>query len=193
MDMGPYYITALTQLMGPVQRVTSIASFLKPERIIGSEPKKGQKIKVETPDHITGALEFSSGATGTLLSSFSIWHSKVPFIEIYGTEGTLAVPNPNSLGGPVQIRLAEDKEWRDVPLTHGHDAGDKWGIGAVDMAYAIRSGRPHRASGENAYHVLEVMHAFLTSSRDGRHVAIHAPFSRSSPLPVGLPADALDE
>ena len=193
LDMGPYYLTALTQLLGPVKRVTGSAAILKPERTIGSEPKKGKKIKVETPDHVTGVLDFASGAVATIVTSFAIWHARLPRIEIYGSEGTLAVPDPNSLRGPVGIRLAREGDWRDVPLTHSHFDGNKWGIGVADMAYALRSGRPHRASGENACHVLEVMHAFLNASRDGRHHSIETPFARPAPLPRGLAEDELDD
>ncbi|MCY3022438.1 MAG: Gfo/Idh/MocA family oxidoreductase [Planctomycetota bacterium] len=193
LDMGPYYLTALTQLLGPVKRVTGSAAILKPERVIGSEPKKGKKIKVETPDHITGVLDFAGGAVVTIVTSFAVWHAHLPRIEIYGTEGTLAVPDPNSLRGPVALRLSYQGDWHDVPLTHGHADGHKWGIGVADMAYAVRSGRPHRANGENACHVLEVMHAFLNASRDGRHQTIQAPFTRPAPLPRGLAENALDE
>ena len=193
LDMGPYYLTALTQLLGPVKRVTGSAAILKPERTIGSEPKKGKKIKVETPDHVTGVLDFAGGAVVTMVTSFAIWHARLPRIEIYGSEGTLAVPDPNGLRGPVALRLAHEGDWRDVPLTHGHFDGNKWGIGVADMAYALRSGRPHRASGENACHVLEVMHAFLNASREGRHCNIETPFKRPAPLPRGLAEDQLDD
>jgi len=193
MDMGPYYLTALTQMLGPVKRVTGSAKILKPERVIGSEPKKGKKITVETPDHITGVLDFANGAVVTIVTSFAVWHAHLPRIEVYGSEGTLSVPDPNSLRGPVAMRLAREGDWRDVPLTHGHFDGHKWGIGVADMAYALRSGRPHRANGENACHVLEVMHAFLSASRDGKHCTIEAPFTRPPPLPRGLAENALDE
>ena len=178
LDMGPYYITALTQLLGPVGRVCGSAQIVKPERTITSEPKKGKKIKVETPDHVCGVLEFTGGAVCTIMTSFAIWHARLPRIEVYGTEGTLAVPDPNSLRGPISIRMANDGDWRDVGLSHGHFDGEKWGIGVADMAYAIRSGRPHRANGENAYHVLDVMHSFFTSAAEGRHVDIRTPFTR---------------
>jgi predicted dehydrogenase len=195
LDMGPYYLTALCHLLGPIKRVCGVASVTRAERIISSEPCKGQRIRVETPDHVTGAIEFAGGATATILTSFAVWHAQLPRIEIYGTEGTLGVPDPNTLRGPVLLRLADDKEWREVPLTHGHAEPDKekWGIGVADMAHAIRAGRPHRASGENALQVLEAMYAFLKSSVEGKHQRIHAPFVRPSPLPTGLRVDALDE
>jgi len=193
LDMGPYYITALAQLLGPVKRVSGSATIIKPERTITSEPKKGQKIQVETPDHVTGVLEFSGGAVATIMTSFAIWHAHLPRIEIYGTEGTLAVSDPNSLKGPVSIRLSGEGDWKDVGLTHGHNEDNKWGIGVADMAHAIRSGRAHRATGENAFHVLDVMHSFFTSARESRHVAIESNFARPTSLPRGLAADVMDD
>lgn len=192
-DMGPYYITALLNMLGPAKRVAGSATIQRPVRTIGSEPKKGQQIKVETPDHVTGVVEFKSGAVATLVTSFSVWHGNLPRIEIYGTEGSLALPDPNSLGGPVKLRKAGEKEWQEIKLTHGHDGGAKWGIGVVDMAYAIRSGRQHRATGENALHALEIMHAFLSSGRKGAYIPVKSPYKRPEPLPTGLGAMALDD
>jgi predicted dehydrogenase len=193
MDMGPYYLTALANMLGPVRRVTGSAAILKPERVIASEPKKGKRIQVETPDHITGILDYENGAVVTLMTSFAVWAAQLPFIEIYGTHGSMSVPDPNSLGGPVRLKLAGEKEWHEAPLTHGHSGPGKWGIGVADMAYAIRSGRPHRATGENALHVLEVMHAFLAASEKGKHVKIKTSYSRPAPLPGGLAENALDD
>ncbi|MCW8129089.1 MAG: Gfo/Idh/MocA family oxidoreductase [Planctomycetota bacterium] len=192
-DMGPYYLTALLNMLGPARRVAGSATIQRPERTITSEPKKGTTIKVETPDHVTGIVEFKSGAVATMVTSFAVWHANLPRIEVYGTEGTLSMPDPNSLGGPVKLRKAGEKEWQEVKLTHGHDGGGKWGIGVVDMAYAIRSGRPHRATGENALHVLEIMHAFLGSGKKGAFVKIAAPYRRPEPLPAGLGPMALDD
>ncbi len=100
-DMGPYYLTAMVSLLGPVKRVTGSARISFPEREIGSEPKKGMKIQVETPTHVTGLLEFASGPVATIITSFDVWKSNLPRIEIYGSEGTLSVPDPNTFGGPV--------------------------------------------------------------------------------------------
>lgn len=193
-DMGPYYLTALTTLLGPVKRVAGSAGIQIPERIITSQPRYGEKIQVNTPDHVTGTLDFEGGAIGTIITTFATWHSELPRIEIYGTEGTLSVPDPNSLGGPVRLCAAGQREWTDVPLTHGHtDGRNQWGIGVADMAHAIASGRPHRATGEQAYHVLDLMQAFLDSSASSRHVKINSTFQRPAPLPLGLPEDALDD
>ena len=194
LDMGPYYLTALATLLGPMTRVTACAGIQIPERTITSEPRRGQKIFVETPDHLAGAIDFADGSIGTAITSFAVWRSQLPHIEIYGTEGTLSVPDPNSLGGPVRICLAHEKEWSEVPLTHGHtDSQNMWGIGVADMAHAILTGRPHRATGELGYHVLEGMLAFLDAPRDGTHYLMKSTFERPVPLPEGLPEDALDE
>lgn len=193
-DMGPYYLTALTTLLGPVRRVAGSAGVQIPERTITSQPQYGERIQVNTPDHVTGTIDFECGAIGTIITTFATWHSQLPRIEIYGTEGTLCVPDPNTLGGPVRLCAARQMEWTDVPLTHGHaDGRTMWGIGVADMAHAIASGRPHRATGDQACHVLDLMQAFLDSAASGCHVEIASTFQRPAPLPLGLPEDALDE
>jgi len=192
-DMGPYYLTALTTLLGPITRVAGTAGILIPERTITSKPKYGEKITVRTPDHVTGTMTFASGAIGTIVTTFATWTSQLPRIEIYGTEGTLSVPDPNTLGGPVRLCPAGSREWQDVELSHPHsDRKTMWGLGVVDMAYAIRSGRPHRATGRQGYHVLDLMQAFLDSSARSEYVQIESTFERPAPLPLGLAVNELD-
>jgi len=193
-DMGPYYLTALTTLLGPVRRLSGAAGILIGERTITSQPHYGEKIVVETPDHVAGTLEFASGAIGTIITTFATWNSRLPRIEIYGTEGTLGVPDPNSLAGPVYLCRAREREWIEVPLTHGHTDGRvQWGIGVAEMAHAIRAGRPHRATGQQAYHVLDLMQGFLDAAREGRYHLPSSSFQRPAPLPLGLPEDLLDD
>ena len=184
-DMGPYYLTALTSLLGPVQRLTGSTRVTFPERLITSSAKYGQKIQVRTATHIAGILDFASGAVGTLVTSFDVHSSTVPFIEIYGSEGTLLVPDPNNFGGTVRVHGAGDKEFQDVPLAFPY-AENSRGIGVADMAAAIRVGRPHRASGEMAYHVLDLMVAFHEASLEGRHIQITSSMERPAPFPAGL-------
>jgi len=184
-DMGPYYLTALVNLLGPVRRVTGSAQITSPERTITSEPKYGTTIRVNTPTHVAGLMDFASGAVGTIITSFDVWGSNLPRIEIYGTEGTLSVPDPNTFGGPVRLNRARQQEWENVPLTHGH-AENSRGLGVADMAVAIRFGRPHRASGALAYHVLDLMHAFHDASRAGTHIDIASTCDRPAPVPLGL-------
>lgn len=190
LDMGPYYLTALVNLLGPVQRVTGSARIGIPERTITSQPFAGRKVTVEVPTHYGGVIDFASGAIGTLVMSFEVWAHHLPSIEIHGTEGSLSVPDPNTFQGPVQLRRATDPDWTAVPLTHSDQVGR--GIGVADMAYALLSGRPHRASGELAYHVLDVMCAVAEASDKGRHLEIKSGCSRPAALPVGLAAGELD-
>ena len=190
-DMGPYYLTALVSLMGPVRRVTGSARITFPDRTITSQPKAGTKITVDVPTHVAGVMDFENGAIGSLVTSFDVWAAELPRIEIYGTEGTLSAPDPNTFGGPVRIRRAGEKEWTPVPLTHPY-AENSRGIGAADMACALRSGRPHRAGGELAYHVLDIMHGFHEASAAGRHVTLKSTCEQPAPLPVGLKEGTLD-
>jgi predicted dehydrogenase len=191
-DMGPYYLTALVTLMGPVKRVSGSARITFPTRTITSQPLYGTQITVNTPTHVVGVLEFASGAIGTIITSFDVWAHELPRIEIYGSEGSLSTPDPNGFGGPVRVRRAGAGEWNDVPLTHAYTKNSR-GIGVADMAYAMRSGRPHRANGEMAYHVLDVMHAILESAREGKHVELASTCSRPEPLPMGLKEGTLDD
>ena len=184
-DMGPYYLTAMTSLLGPVQRLTGSARVSFPERTITSQPKFGQKMIVKTPTHIAGVLDFASGVVGTLVTSFDVHSSSVPRMELYGSEGTLLIPDPNTFGGPVQIRRAGEKTFEEVPLTLPY-AENSRGIGLADMAAAIRAGRPHRASGEMAFHVLDLMVSFHDASREGRHVQVGSTMQRPDALPLGL-------
>jgi predicted dehydrogenase len=191
LDMGPYYLTALVNLMGPIARVTGSARVTFAERVITSQPKYGTRVAVETPTHVAGVMDFANGAVGTIITSFDVWHANLPRIEIYGSEGSLSVPDPNIFGGPVLVRRAGAAAWAEMPLTHSADVGR--GIGVADMAYALTTGRPHRASGALAYHVLDVMQAFGDASESGRHISIESGITRPAALPVGLRAGELDQ
>lgn len=191
LDMGPYYLTALVSLIGPIGRVTGSTRISFPERTITSEPKYGTRVKVDVPTHVTGIMDFANGAIGTILTTFDVWASQLPRIEIYGTEGSLDVPDPNGFGGPVRVQRMGASGWSEVPLTHGF-AQNSRGVGVADMAYAIQSGRPHRANGQMAYHVLEAMHGFHDASDAGRHYEMKSGCERPLPLPMGLPKDELD-
>ncbi|MBA2278623.1 MAG: Gfo/Idh/MocA family oxidoreductase [Chloroflexia bacterium] len=181
-DMGPYYLTALTSMLGPVRRVAATARASFPERRITSESKRGQKIPVNTPTHIVATLDFAAGPLASLAASFDVWETTHATLVIYGSEGTLALPDPNTFGGPVRLLRAGGKEWEEQPLTHDFTDNSR-GIGVADMASAMREGRPHRASGEMAYHVLEVMHGCLESSLAGQHIELESRFDRPAALP----------
>lgn len=191
-DMGPYYLTALTNLIGPVSRVSGSTRVTFPERKITSEPKKGETITVNVPTHVAGILDFQNGAIGTIITSFDVWAHACPRIEIYGSEGSMSVPDPNSFGGPVKIRRPGDDVWQDVPLTHGY-AENSRAVGVADMAYALQSGRPHRASGDLTYHVLDIMHAIHDASSEGRYIDLTSGCDRPAALPTGLAPYTLDD
>lgn len=183
-DMGPYYLTALIALLGPIKRLSGMARISYPERTILSEPKAGEKIKVATPTHISGTLDFTSGVIGTLMTSFDAFGgTSLPSIEIYGSEGTILVPDPNTFGGPVRLRKRDDEEFVDIGLTHYHNENSR-GIGVADMAKAILSGNPYRANGELAYHVLEAMHGFHDSSENGAFYDMKSTCTKPEPLAV---------
>jgi len=191
-DMGPYYLSALVNLLGPVKRVTGVTKIGFTERTITSKPKYGKKVKVEIPTHIAGVMDFANGVVGTILMSFDVWAAELPHIEIYGTEGTLSVPDPNGTGGPVKIRKAGMENWADVPLTHGYTEGSR-GIGVADMAYAMRSGRAYRANGELAFHVVDIMQAIHEAAAEGKHINLKSTCKQPAPLPLGLIKGQLDE
>lgn len=180
-DMGPYYLTALINLMGPVKRVAGSCRITFPQRLITSEKKYGTIIDVEVPTHIAGTMDFESGVIGTLITSFDVWDSKLPRIEIYGSEGSMIVPDPNSFGGPVYVKRKNHTEWSSIPLTHQFDENSR-GIGVADMACCIRNGGKNRASGELAYHVLDVMQGFLDSSEAERYYLVGSTCSRPEAL-----------
>ncbi len=182
-DMGPYYLTAMVNLLGPMRRVAGLARVSFPERLITSEPKSGTRIAVETPTHIAGLLEFASGAIGTITTSFDVWHASVPRIEIYGSEGSMRVPDPNTFSGPVEVRLRGETQWKTMPLEFPENAR---GIGLVDMAAAIAENRPLRASGELAFHVLAAMEAMLETPKSGAYAELPTA-NRPTALPAGLP------
>lgn len=186
-DMGPYYLTALVTLIGPVRRAAGATQITFPERLITSLPKAGTKIVVDVPTHVTGLLEFADGAIGTIMTSFDVWASELPLIEIHGTLGTLSVPDPNSFGGTVRVRRGGDLAWETIPLTHGY-AENSRGLGVADMAYALRAGIPHRANGELAYHVLDIMHAIHDSAEHGQHIVLESTCARPQPLPTEQPS-----
>ncbi len=184
LDMGPYYVTALVNILGPVKRVAAITTKGFEERIATSEALDGLRIPVGITTHLTGTLEFQNGAIITMIMSFDMWRHSLPCIEIYGETGSLQVPDPNGFGGPVNISSAGSNwEWEEEELAFPNNARM---IGVIDMVSAIGSGREHRANGALAYHVLEVMLAFDKSSESGEHVEIESTTERPEPVPVGL-------
>ena len=185
LDMGVYYLTAMVHLLGPVRRVTGSGRATWSKRTILSQPRKGEIIDVEVPTYVTGVLDFECGAIGTIITTFDTQASGLPRIELYGATGTLNLPDPNTFGGPLQVRTHEDDSWKDLPLRFGH-AGNSRGIGPADLAVSTADGEPHRASGEMALHVLEIMEAIQVSSETGQHVKLTTSCERPQPLPEGV-------
>lgn len=187
LDMGPYYITDLVNLLGPVARVSAMSSRLRTERTITSEPKKGQVMPVHIDTHVTGSLGFANGAVVQIGMSFDVAaHKHVP-LELYGTEQTLIIPDPNFFGGELELRKrGRDEPWTPVKVEAPYADGNYRSLGVADMAAGILGNRPHRANGDLALHVLEVMEAFEHAAREGRTVDIKTPVTRPAPLSESL-------
>lgn len=192
LDMGPYYLTALVSLLGPARRVTGSARISRAQRTIGSKPRRGERIDVEVPTHVATVIDFVSGPVASLVTSFDVQYSRHRNIEIYGTEATLSVPNPNTFDGPVLIRGIADAEWTEIPL-RTPTLPQSRGIGLADMIWATRTGRAHRASSTLALHVLELMTAAVAASDQGRHVELETTCEPATTLPADLPLNTFDD
>ena len=190
-DMGPYYLTALVQLLGPVRRV-SAASAMSGERTITSEPRRGEHILVEVPTHVSGTLEFRSGTLITLVMSFDVQHHTNHPLELHGEHGSLQVPDPNTFGGPVKVRLSNSEAWEEVPLVNGYTDNTR-GIGAADLASALITDRPHRCHSDLALHVLDIMQSLHEAAEQGKHITIESRCERPAPLPPGVAAGDLGD
>lgn len=186
-DMGPYYITALVHLLGPVKEVCAVTTRAFEERIATCKEHFGKMLPVSVPTHNSGTLVFHSGAVVTVTISFDVHRHGHSPIELYGSEGSLKVPDPNTFGGPVELWTPGSGEWHSQALAFPYSENSR-SIGAADMAYAILSGgrRTHRTSGALAYHALEVMHAFEKSSKLRQYVTIESRPPQPEPLPLGL-------
>ena len=166
-DMGPYYLTAMINLLGPVASVAGSTAISFAERTITSEKKFGKKVKVEIPTHVTGILNFESGAVGTIVTSFDVWKHNMPWIEIYGSEGSVSVPDPNTFGGTVRYQRRSEN-WCELPLIYEYPENSR-GLGVADMAVALKTGRAPRAGIDLTYHVLDIMQG-LHDAADSKKV-----------------------
>ena len=183
LDMGPYYITDLVNLLGPVERVSAMVSTPRHERPVLSAPRQGEIMPVRVATHVAGTLAFVSGAIVQIGMSFDVAGHRHTPIEIYGTEASLIVPDPNRFGGELALRRPlRDAPWEPVAVEKPYAEGNFRSLGAADMAGAILENRPHRASGELALHVLEVMLAFERASAEGRTMTIETRPDRPAPL-----------
>ena len=182
LDMAPYYLTSLVNLLGPVKRVTAMSSQLRRQRTIESQPLKGRAISVQVPTHVAGLLEFKSGTIVTMVMSFDVvQHAHRP-MELYGSTGSLSVPDPDKFGDPIEL-ADETGSWTPVVTAFPYADRNYRILGVADMALAIRTGHPHRTSGELAFHVLEVMEALDVSAGRGTHVEMGS----SPPRPAAMP------
>ena len=189
-DMGPYYITALVNLLGPVKKVTAIADRGFEKRTCTCKERFGESMPVEVNTHVAGILEFESGAVISLIMSFDVSRHSCPCLEIHGTSGSISVPDPNTFGGPVRFAQSGSK-WQDVPMPFGYTDNMR-SIGLADMAEGIRTERPHRCSGELAFHVLEVMCSLEKSAQEESHIYLESSCKRPAPLPLNLLHGQLD-
>ena len=184
-DMGPYYLTDLVQLIGPIQRIAGATRTPFKSREITSEPLRGTRMQVEVPTHIAGTLEFENGAVVSMMTSFDVWGNDLPPLEIHGTRGSISVGDPNNFGGTPRIKRAGDSSWSEVTLTHGYTENAR-GIGMADMVLAMQQNRAHRCNDRLAYHVLDAMHAFHDSSDSGQFIPLQSTCERPAMLPPGL-------
>ena len=186
-NLGPYYLTALVSLLGPVSRLASNARISFPTRTISSQPRAGETIHVETPTFLNAVLDFAAGPVASFTATYDVWSTERPLIEIYGSEGTLSVPDPNRFGGPVRLYRQKTGDWQEVDLDDGFSDNAR-GLGLADLANAIRTGEAPRASGMLMNHVVELMQAMETSSEIGQHVALQSTMIRPEPLdPASIP------
>ena len=191
LDMGPYYLTALVNLLGPIASVTGATRQTYDHRTIGSGPREGETVRVDVPTHITGILKFASGALVDVTMSFDVWKHQHNHIEIYGTQGAMIVPDPNRFDGSVFI-AEKNGDWQEIAPHFPYADGNYRIIGVADMAHAISSGRPHRASYDLACHVLEAMAAFELSADRGAPVTLDSSCDRPAPLDPNLAPGRLD-
>ncbi len=180
-DMGPYYLTALVNLLGPIAKVTGATRRTYDQRTIGSGPREGEKVPVDVATHITGIVEFASGALVDITMSFDVWKHQHNHIEIYGTNGAMIVPDPNRFDGSVFL-AEKNGDWQEIEPRVPYADGNYRIIGVADMAHAIRTGRAHRAGFDLAYHVLEAMEAFEQSANQGAAVSLDSSCDRPAAL-----------
>lgn len=208
MDVGPYYVTAMVMLLGAVSKVSCFAKKSFDKRMIRSAPNAGQMIEVETYSHYSGIMEFTNGVIANINTSYDVWISNLPFLEIYGSAGVLIVPDPNFFQGEVKVFRGESMVdaikglpmfdalekihsdamhdyFRIIPQPYHMDQGNLRGLGVVDMAKSLVEKRPHRMAAELACHVTEVLSAFGTSASEERVVRMTSAYGGMTRLPEG--------
>jgi predicted dehydrogenase len=183
LDMGPYYLTALIHLLGPVRRVTGMAANLRPERLVGDGPRAGTPFTSTVETHVAGVIEHTGGAVTTLMMSFDVWAAELPPIEVHGTAGSVSVPDPNYFDGAVRIFTRAESTWSHLPPAAGY-VGAERGFGVADLAAALHAGTPHRAGAELALHVLDAMETLLRAAREGIALEVGTTCERPPAVPA---------
>ena len=200
LDMGPYYVSALCNLLGEAKGVMGMTKKSFGTRLITSAPHFGEVVDVDVDTHLTGCIEFSSGAIVQIITTFDVFYGGQARFEVYGTEGTIVVPDPNTFGGPVLIFRPEDVEkqridpgllkpeeispyrgYRQVPLMFGYRDNSR-GLGLADMCKAIETGRAYRANSSLQSHVLEILTSFSKSSKERRYIELKTKYTRGEPM-----------
>lgn len=193
LDMGPYYVTALVNLLGGVSSLTGVTKKAFPQRTITSQPKAGTVIDVDVPTYVTGMMQFACGAVGTIFTTFDVHYPSQARLEIYGSEGTLFCPDPNTFGGPIKLFRPEMKEVYEMPLVFDY-AQNSRGLGLADMAKSIgNTERPVRASYKQTLHVLEIMTGFEKSSDAGKTIELTTAYARERPMKKAILQGVLDD
>jgi predicted dehydrogenase len=186
LDMGPYYLSALVHLLGPVARVSGAVATPRAEREIGSGPRAGQRFPVEVDTHVTGVLQHADGALSTLVMSFDVHAARLPRIEVHGAAGSLSAPDPNGFAGTVEWFPAGGP-WQELPVSAGYPGAGR-GTGLADLADALAAGRPHLASAELAEHVLDVMLTLLDAAHRGVALDVATRCERPAPVRASVTA-----
>ena len=182
-DMGPYYLSALVRLLGPVHEVDAAAQVTSTVRRPTEGPNAGSTFPVEVPTHVVAALRFAAPVIATLTMSFDVWPQRSSRLLVYGAKGTLVLPDPNGFLGHIEIRGPGGRRDRVAPDPFA--VPQRRGLGVVDLATSIAAERPHSASAELALHVLETMEAIVVAAESGRRQRLRAPLA--SPLPLKAP------
>ncbi|MGP9536994.1 Gfo/Idh/MocA family protein [Brachybacterium sp. AOP43-C2-M15] len=186
-DIGPYYLTALVLAYGPVDSVSAVGSRTSSTRTIGSGPRAGETFEVEVPTRVQGLLRFTAGTVAAVEFSFDDAIDRPHVLELAGSTGTLDLPDPNQFSGVVGLAARRDEDWTERESV-GAVAGR--GLGTLEMARALRAGRPHRLTGELAAHVLDVMISLEDATRTAESVAVSSSAEIPAPMPVDFDPEA---
>jgi predicted dehydrogenase len=179
-DMGPYYISSLITLLGPVDSVIGAASRTRDARTISSGPRQGEQVPVSTPTHVTGVLVHASGVLSTLVMSFDAVSTQASPIEVHGDLASLVVPDPNRFDGEVLVRAPGDQKWRSLPTSAGYQDASR-GYGLADLAATPPDLEP-RAGGQLAFHVLDIMESLLASAGTSKALSVQSTCARPRPV-----------